>query len=150
MHGKPFLTFTLSTPLNPQGTHMNSRKNPVAGTRRFAADRRCESQLTWLMKVGVLAVDTKRPPSYSQLIRRAIGLLTDHVADMINEGKSAGLPGLLPADAARERAALEDYFTITNAELPASFVDTKGLLKAWAESLPTPNLGLAIPVKERE
>lgn len=129
---------------------ISQRKNSVAGTRRFAADRRCESQLTWLMKVGVLAVDTKRPPSYSQLIRRAIGLLTDHVADMINEGKSAGFPGLLPADAARERAALEDYFKVTNAELPASFVDAKGLLKAWAESTPTPDLGLAIPTKDKE
>lgn len=117
---------------------------------RVAVDDRCSSQLEWLRKVGVLAFGGKRPPSHSQLVRRAVGLLTEHVTMTLEAGHLDGLTGPHPQDAAAERAALEDHARITETGPPVRLVDRQGRLLPWQEAIlsnivaPSSGLGLAI------
>lgn len=134
---------------------MPRSQKPSAQTRRFATDHRCESQLAWLQKVGVLAFGGRRPPSHSQIIRRAVGLLTKHVTMQIESGRQRGLSGPAPNDAAAERAALEDHGRIVEAAAPNQLVDPEGRLQGWQEAILSegfkisPNLGLEITPTEK-
>jgi hypothetical protein len=132
---------------------MPRSNKPVAATRRYATDDRCESQLVWLQQVGVLAFGGKRPPSASQIIRRAVGLLTEHTTMTIEAGRHDGLTGPRPQDAAAERAALEDHGRIIEAPPPTKLIDQQGRLLPWQEAIlrngfRASALNLAIPAKD--
>lgn len=107
---------------------------PKSESRRFAVDSRCWSQLAWLRRVSVLAADGQ-PPSYSQLIRRAVSLLTEHVATMIEAGRVDGLPGPRQQDTAAEQAALSDHARLVASDAPRAMVNSRGHLLMWRESL---------------
>jgi hypothetical protein len=111
------------------------RTNPVAPTRRFAADQRCESQLEYLRHVCSLAIRDGRPPSHSAIIRRAVARYIEHVADLIESGQLDGLPGPYPQDAAAEARALADYERIADAAPPVAFADVAGRLQPWAAAI---------------
>ncbi len=124
-----------------------------AASMRVAVDARCTSQLDWLRKVSVLTIGGKRPPSHSQLVRRAVGLLTEHTTMKLEAGRHDGLTGPRPEDTAAERAALEDHGRITDAASPARMVDPEGRLLPWQEAILSSLAGalgrrLAFPVKE--
>jgi hypothetical protein len=124
-----------------------------AASIRVAVDDRCSSQIEWLRKVSTLAIGGKRPPSSSQIIRRAVGLLTEHVTMQIEAGRHDGLPGPRPQDAAAERAALEDHGRIIEAAPPTKLVDQQGRLLPWQEAIlrngfRASALNLAIPSKD--
>jgi len=123
-----------------------------AASMRVAVDARCTSQLDWLRKVSVLTIGGKRAPSHSQLVRRAVGLLTEHITMTLKAGHHDGLPGPRTEDIAAERAALDDYGRITEASSAARMVDPEGRLLPWqlailANFTGGTDRGLAIPTK---
>jgi hypothetical protein len=103
-------------------------------TRRFASDDRLDSQLTFLQSSLVLAL-ADGAPSYSAIVRRAVGLLVNHVGALAEAGRVAGLPGLRSQDAAQEREAMKDYARITDAPAPRRHTDDRGRLLTWQESV---------------
>jgi hypothetical protein len=108
--------------------------NPKASSRRFTVDERCDSQLAWVQRVAFLTADDD-PPSHSQLVRRAVGLLVEHAVSMIEAGRLDGLPGPCAQDVAAERSALADYARIVTADAPRTMVDAQGRLQVWQESI---------------
>jgi hypothetical protein len=111
--------------------------DPKASSRRFSVDGRFDSQLAWLERVAVLAFND-HPPSHSQLVRRAVGLLVEHAMVMIEAGRLVGLSGPSAQTAEAERAALADYSRIVPADLPRTMVDAQGQLQGWFASLAAP------------
>lgn len=112
-----------------------SRSKAVAPTRRFATDNRAESQLAYLRHACALAISGGRPPSYSTIIRRAIGLYTEHVGTLIEAGRLDGLSGPHDQDASAERRELADYGHIVEAAPPVTFVDVAGKLQPWGDAI---------------
>lgn len=112
-----------------------SRSKAVAPTRRFATDPRAESQLAYLRHASALAISSGRQPSYSTIIRRAIGLYTEHVGTLIEAGRLDGLNGPHEQDANAERGELSDYGHIVEAAPPVSFVDLEGKLQPWGDAI---------------
>jgi hypothetical protein len=117
--------------------------DPKASSRRFSVDARFDSQLAWLERVAVLAVND-HPPSHSQLVRRAVGLLVKHTTALIEAGQQVGLPGPNAQAAEAERASLADYSRIVPAAMPRNMVNAQGHLQGWLASLATsPAVGAA-------
>jgi hypothetical protein len=115
-----------------------SRTKPVAPTRRFATDQRCESQLEYLRHVSSLTIRDGKPPSHSAIIRRAVVRYIEHVADLIAAGQLDGLSGPHPQDAGVEAHELADYERVVSAGPPVAFVDVAGRLQPWAAATRAP------------
>lgn len=122
------------------------RTKPAAPARRFATDQRSESQLTYLRHAIALSITGGRPPSPSTVIRRALGLYTEHLGNLIESGHLDDLSGGHPQDAHAEQEALElaEYRQIVDAAPPVTFADVNGRLQTWAAAIQR-DLGLAIP-----
>jgi hypothetical protein len=125
--------------MTPKRNHRALWKNV-----RIASDPRLLSQLEYLQTASALALGC-RPPSISQLVRRAVGMLVDHYADNLREPR--------PEAVTAEREAMETYSRIVDAEKVRSH---GGPLSPWQEALRMP-LGLEIsaaprgaPTKEME
>lgn len=123
------------------------RTKPVAPTRRFATDQRCESQLTYLRHASGLALGLRKPPSPSSIIRRAVDRYTEHIADLIAAGRLDGLPGPHPQDAGAEARKLVEHARIADAAPPVSFVDLEGALQSWGEAIRA-RIAPTIPTKD--
>lgn len=104
------------------------------GASRYASDERHDSQLAFLQRAYLLA-GTDAVPSRSLLIRRAVGLLVEHVDGMLERGRTAGLSIPKPQDVAAERGSLREYGKIANAPAPLAQVDGKGRLMTYNEAV---------------
>ena len=104
------------------------------GAARYASDPRHDSQLAFLQRACLLTMGGG-VPSRSQLVRRAVGLLTDHVSDMIQAGRLDGRPMPHEQDTAAERLALRDFGRIADAPPPRAQVDARGRVLTWAEAV---------------
>jgi hypothetical protein len=118
--------------MTPKRNHRALWKNV-----RIASDPRMLSQLEYLQTASALALGG-RPPSISQLVRRAVGLLVDHYASNLCEPNHE--------DVAAEREAMETYSRIIDADKVRPL---GGRLSSWQEALRMP-LGLDISTKEKE
>jgi hypothetical protein len=112
---------------------------------RIASDPRFISQVEYLQTASAIMLGG-RPPSISQVVRRAVGLLVDHYAAITDVARIDGLSEAHPQDVAAERDAMETYRRIINADKPRRLVDNRGQLCSWRAALQLP-LNLAIPTK---
>jgi len=129
---------------------MTNTAAPLWESGRFSVDPRFRSQLAYVRGVAVTAIGG-RPPSDSQLVRRAVGLLAEHYETLIRAGRIDGLRGPHETDALAERVALAEYARVIDAEPPRSFVDTKGYLRSWAEAIEAgARKSLTIPERPRK
>lgn len=119
-------------------------------SRRYASDPRAESQLAWLQRTAAIIVgDPRHTPSYSQLIRRAVGLYVDHIASMIHAARLDERSTPYPQDIKAERDALADHGRIIDAATPGMLTDAQGRLVDWQEAIAgSISLGLTIPAKD--
>lgn len=123
---------------------------PNHQSRRVAFDPRADSMLAWLQRTAAIyAGDPTRAPSYSQLVRRAVGLYADHMASMLHSARLDGRTTPHPEELAAERQALEDYSRWVDAAPPGLLIDHSGRLLDWQEAIVGGiDLGLTIPTKE--
>ena len=103
------------------------------GAARYASDERHDSQVAFLQRVYLLTGDDV--PSKSQIIRRAVGLLVDHVDKMVAAGRAAGLSIPKAQDVAAEHGALREFGSIATAPPPRAQVDGKGRLLTYREAV---------------
>lgn len=118
-------------------------------SRRLAFDERADSQLAWLQRTATIFVgDPTRAPSYSQIVRRAVDLYTDHMASILHAARLEDRSTPFPEDIAAERAALVEHSQLVSAGPPGALVDTSGRLLDWQESIAARiDLGLTIPAR---
>lgn len=121
-------------------------KNPFQ-SRRVAFDGRADSQLAWLQRTATIFVgDPTRAPSYSQLVRRAVDLYTEHMAAIILAARMDDRSAPYPADVSAEKKALAEHARLVDAAPPGVLMDRSGRLLDWHEAISREiDLGLTIP-----
>lgn len=119
-------------------------------SRRLAFDQRASSQLAWLQRTATIFIgDPLRAPSYSQIVRRAVDLYTEHMSSILHAARIEERSAPFPQDMAAERQALEEHGRLVNAAPPGALVSSEGQLLNWEEAIAGGiNLGLAIPSKK--
>ena len=114
-------------------------------SRRVAIDRRAASQIEYLTKLYLLTLGDA--PSGSQVIRRALSLLADHLSvQLVADRRTGGVT--LPAPVlSTERASMADHARLADAAAPFKTMDERGRLLTWPEATGWRGLGasLAIP-----
>lgn len=120
-------------------------------SRRFTSDPRTESQLLWLQRTSAIVIgDARDAPSYSQLLRRAVGLYVDHFSGIIHAARLDDRSTPYPQDLAAEARALEDYGRIIDAAMPGMLTDAQGRLVDWQEAISRSfGPGLTIPTDRK-
>ena len=121
-------------------------------SRRVAFDRRADSQLAWLQRTATIFVgDPSRAPSYSQLVRRAVDLYTEHMSGIIVAARMDDRSEPHPSDVSAERQALAEHARLVDAAPPGALVDQSGRLLDWQEAISRSiDLGLTIPGRGAE
>lgn len=119
-------------------------------SRRLAFDLRADSQLAWLQRTATIFLgDPNRAPSYSQIVRRAVDLYTEHLAAILHVARLEERSAPFPQDVAAEKQALEEHRRLVNAAPPGALVSSDGRLLDWQEAIAgSIDLGLTIPAKD--
>jgi hypothetical protein len=108
-------------------------------TRRFVTDARLDSQIAYLQSAYVLCTGELAPAS--QLVRRAVALLADHVSKLVEEGRRSGAKGMSTQDAARERLFLTAFSRLTDASKPVTMTNEHGQVSTYSEAI-VPSLAI--------